>query len=231
MITNRPIVFTLLATALFTGSVAAAPPATLIPLDEEKIGPQVELHFEEDIPILRVIADDNSTKAIHVLNVESPEISGEAYAVQGEVRYQDVTGDGYLEMWNHLPIEAGGDTIGASFFSRTLGKSGPMQKLSGNSDWRHFQLPAIINDDSGKKPIRLTINVVLPDTGTVEIRNLQLIPNLPLPDISTGKAISITFLGIASLAITPIAVLTFFILKKKRTRAELNRIRSVDAVS
>src|SRR5262245_45287092 len=37
-----------------------------------------------------------------VLTILQPKITTDFYAVTGEVRYDNVEGDGYLEMWNHF---------------------------------------------------------------------------------------------------------------------------------
>ena len=54
-----------------------------------------------------------------VLTILQPKITTDFYAVTGEVRYDNVEGDGFLEMWNHF-----GET--AAYFSRTLGITGPL---------------------------------------------------------------------------------------------------------
>src|SRR6266481_2517243 len=58
-----------------------------------------------------------------VLTIMQRKITTDFYAVIGEVRYDNVEGDGFLEMWSHF-----GET--AAYFSRTLGVAGPMAKLT-----------------------------------------------------------------------------------------------------
>src|SRR5687768_11923086 len=48
--------------------------------------------------------------------LEQPKITTDFYKIVGEVRYENVAGDGFLEMWNHFGAGA--------FFSRTMGESG-----------------------------------------------------------------------------------------------------------
>jgi hypothetical protein len=102
-----------------------------------------------------------------VLTINQPKITTDFYVITGEVRYDNVEGDGFLEMWSHF-----GET--AAYFSRTLGVSGPMAKLTGTSDWRAFTLPFNAKGASSP-PSKLVINVYLPGRGSVFLRNLKLI--------------------------------------------------------
>src|SRR5215471_12502566 len=102
-----------------------------------------------------------------VLTIVQPKITTDFYAVTGEVRYDNVEGDGFLEMWSHF-----GET--AAYFSRTLGTTGPMRKLTGTSDWRAFTLPFNAKGASSP-PSKLVMNVYLPGKGSVFLRNLKLI--------------------------------------------------------
>ena len=102
-----------------------------------------------------------------VLTIVQPKITTDFYAVTGEVRYENVEGDAFLEMWSHF-----GET--ASYFSRTLGAAGPMAKLTGTSNWRVFTLPFNAKG-AGSRPSKLVVNVQLPGKGTVLLRNLKLV--------------------------------------------------------
>ncbi len=102
-----------------------------------------------------------------LLTIEQPKITTDFYRVEGEVRYEGVTGDGFLEMWNYFPE-------GGAYFSRTLGDTGPMGKLRGTSDWRPFVLP--FNAQGAKShPNKLVISLHLPGKGTVFLRGLKLV--------------------------------------------------------
>ena len=95
--------------------------------------------------------------------------------VYGQVRYEDVRGQGYLEMWSHFPD-------GRSFFSRTLGNvdigTNPMSILAGTiGDYRAFALPFDARGSVGV-PRSLTINLMLPP-GTVYLKELQLCQYAP----------------------------------------------------
>jgi len=102
-----------------------------------------------------------------VLTILQPKITTDFYAVTGDVRYDNVEGDGFLEMWSHFS-ETG------AYFSRTLGTTGPMAKLTGSSDWRPFTLPF---DAKGarSRPSKLLVNIYLPGEGSVFLRNVKLV--------------------------------------------------------
>ena len=100
-----------------------------------------------------------------IFTVENPKVTTSFYTLSGEVRYEAVEGDGFLEMWNHF-----GE---AAFFSRTLGDAGPMAKLKGDSAWRAFALP--FHATGTKVPLsKLVFNVQLPGKGVVWLRKLKL---------------------------------------------------------
>jgi hypothetical protein len=98
--------------------------------------------------------------------VESPALGGDQYAITGQVAYDDVEGDAYLEMWSEFPD-------GSRYFSRTLDARGPQAKLRGSSPARPFVLPFFLTPDS-PRPVRLELNVVLPAGGRVTLRDLRL---------------------------------------------------------
>jgi hypothetical protein len=68
-------------------------------------------------------------------------------------------------MWNHFGSRG-------SAFSRTLGSGGTMKSISGDSDWREFELPFFA--EPGMRPDRLTINVVMPGEGTIVVGPLTI---------------------------------------------------------
>jgi len=106
-------------------------------------------------------------KPINVLTLDSPGIKASRYAITGQICYEDVEGQGYLEMWSYFPD-------GSHYFTRTEASRGPMKRLEGNSGWRDFSLPFIINEGSAR-PSRLLVNVVLPGRGTVHLGPLHLV--------------------------------------------------------
>jgi hypothetical protein len=109
---------------------------------------------------------------IPLLKILDPGLSNLVYAVNGSIKYDDVAGDAYLEMWSYFPPKQPGLPEG-QYFSRTLGETGPMQKITGTSDWRNFSLP-FDRTGTATAPTRLEINLVLPGRGTVYLRPINL---------------------------------------------------------
>jgi hypothetical protein len=122
---------------------------------------------EDSGGLLRVEHGEAEPATLHLFTLEPPEISRVHYAVTGRVRYTDVAAGSYLEMWNHF-------SNGGFYFSRTLGDSGPMQKLEGTSDWREFTLPFFGSQEVGA-PTKLVVNLVLMGKGTVELSPLRVV--------------------------------------------------------
>jgi hypothetical protein len=114
---------------------------------------------------------DTSLQAC-IFTLEKPGVTAMVYAVKGQVKYRAVRGDGYLELWNHF-AGVGGQPPSA-YFSRTLGNTGEMAKITGQSEWRDFTLPF---DRSGasQPPEKLVMNLRLPGAGEVFLRNLRLV--------------------------------------------------------
>ncbi len=107
----------------------------------------------------------------HLLVVlPQPGLSSPVYALKGMVRYEGVAGDAYLQMNNDF-----GDK--GTFFTRSLAPSGPLGKITGDSDWRPFVLPfyADRGEHGGEEPPReVTLALHLPAAGTVSIREVRL---------------------------------------------------------
>ena len=123
-----------------------------------------------EAPFSSLKIDGGAGAPVTVAIIERPAINGQRYAVTGQVRYEEVDGTGYLEMWSHFPD-------GAQYFSRTLGDVGPMMKLQGTSGWRRFTLP--FDATGAPLPTRLVVNVVLPGRGVVYLGPLRLVDDIP----------------------------------------------------
>src|SRR5260370_21838397 len=119
-------------------------------------------------PALELRAKATGPTSFHLVTIDHPQIAGPRYVVSGEVRYQDVEGQGYLEMWTVFPD-------GQRFFSRTLAAQGPVAALRGESNWRRFELPFDMSGAS-QAPSRLEINLVLPGRGAVWLGPMPLQP-------------------------------------------------------
>ena len=134
----------------------------VLPADKAKARPFAEL---------KIVNESGKPQTVPVLKLEDPPITAERYTLAGSVRYENVQGPAYLEMWSYFPD-------GAFYFSRTVMESGPMQKMEGSSNWRAFELPFVSGKDS-PPPTRLLVNVVMPGNGTVHLGRLKLTQPAP----------------------------------------------------
>ena len=107
---------------------------------------------------------------VNVLRIEKPGITESSYAIRGRLSYQDVRGRGYLEMWSHF-------SDGQAYFSRTLADTGPLSALQGSADQREFMLPFF--SKAGQLPVKIEVNIVLPEGGTVTLGKATLIQPAP----------------------------------------------------
>jgi len=129
--------------------------------------------------------------SVTLAEIANPGITKDRYMVRGRVRYRGIVGEGYLEMWNLF-----GD--GGRYFTRTLGDAGPLQKITGSSEWRDFGL---YFDATGAKapPETLILGLVLPGAGEVSISNMTLVEldsGMPLKDTGRWGGIAGGILGV-----------------------------------
>jgi hypothetical protein len=123
--------------------------------------------------VLKVVNTNDTPLQTQLVIVRQPAITKTLYAITGEVKYDGVRGDGYLEMWNYYPPAQTG-AVEAGYFSRTLGESGDMGKITGTSNWRRFLLP-FDRTGTSARPTRLEINLFLPAQGTVNLGSIKLV--------------------------------------------------------
>lgn len=157
----------LLPLTLLGGAAAAEKRVKEIPWLEIRQSGKVPEGVEiRDDGTLNVPSSESGARTLTLVEIESPPITKDHYAVRGRVRYKDVKGDAYLEMWS--VFEEG------SYFTRTQLDAGPLQKITGSSDWRDFGL---IFDATGAAapPSRLIVNLVLPGTGEVSLTGLSVV--------------------------------------------------------
>jgi hypothetical protein len=135
--------------------------------------PVMEISWATRAPVSGEVVDGNARVSAEasgglfpLIAVDAPDLGRVGFSVRGRVRYSDVAGSGYLEMWSVF-------ADGGRYFSRTLGTEGPMAVVTGTSDWRSFELPFFL--EGAAPPSRLEINVVLPGSGTVEIGPLEVV--------------------------------------------------------
>jgi hypothetical protein len=128
---------------------------------------------------------------VTLTEIGSPGITRDRYVVRGRVRYRGVEGNGYLEMWNVF-----GD--GGRYFTRTLGDSGPLQKISGSSEWREFGL--YFDATGAKAPVeKLVIGLVLPGAGEVSLSDMTLVEldgGAPLNDAGRWGGVAGAVIGV-----------------------------------
>jgi hypothetical protein len=136
--------------------------------------------------VLQVRNTNRTPLQVALLRIPKPAVSNQVYAVTGQVKYEGVEGIGFLEMWNYFPPLQPGLPEG-QFFSRTLGESGAMGRLTGTSNWRAFQLPFDRTGASGP-PTRLEVNLVLPGPGVVYLSSLQLLQYAPGASLTSGHS-------------------------------------------
>jgi len=116
---------------------------------------------------LKVDHRQSEPDSVALLVIEEPGVRASQYALTGKVRYEDVEGTGYLEMWNCFPD-------GGKYFTRTLASHGLLRSLEGSSDWRDFSLPFIITEGH-ERPERLIVNLTFDGAGTVYLGPLCLV--------------------------------------------------------
>lgn len=119
-------------------------------------------------------------QTIALTQFEVPMISTQAYVLSGLVKYSNVEGDAFFDMWSYFPD-------GSHYFSRTLASTGPLQSLTGTSDWRPVQLPFSFQNSS-VQPSRVTLSLVMPDKGTIWLNNFEFREIESLASIGNSNA-------------------------------------------
>jgi hypothetical protein len=115
---------------------------------------------------LLIAHDSDQPLTARLVTLEPTGINSNLYTLRGQIRYENVSQPGYLEMWNYF-------ANGGSFFSRTAAASGPMGIIVGTSTTREFILPFQSDPQTGP-PEKLEVNLVLPSSGRVWIGPLTL---------------------------------------------------------
>ena len=126
--------------------------------------------------VLKIENTNSAPLRVSLLTIENPKITTGRYALVGEVKYENVQGDGYLETWNHFPAHEvdGEKKEPGKYFSRTLGATGPMAKIVGTSTWRDFILPFNAMN-TPVPPSKIEFNLFLPAEGTVYLSPVRLL--------------------------------------------------------
>jgi len=131
---------------------------------------------------IRLANTTDEKKTLSLLTIDEPGIKENHYVITGQVRYEGIEGTAFLETMNHFGADQ-------AYFSRTVMDSGPMQSLSGSSDWRNFQIPFFINEGN-ERPTKIDFNLTMPGKGTVDISSLRLVEGnikMDLPPRVSGE--------------------------------------------
>lgn len=115
---------------------------------------------------LAITAEFRKKSVVKAGVISAPKISRRIFALRGEIKYDQVAGDGFLEMWTQIN--------GKRYFSRSLAEVGPLRKVTGESDWREFILPLDRLGVVGSVE-QVEFNVVLPQGGNVFLRDVALV--------------------------------------------------------
>jgi hypothetical protein len=130
------------------------------------VGEVIEANDARPFERLKVDNSVGVPQTFGILTIGEPGITSSSYAVTGKVRYENVEGPGYLEMWSYF-------SDGRTHFSRTLDTSGPLRRLTGSCDWRSFSLP-FFAEGTEARPFKLELNLVF-QGGTVYLGPLELV--------------------------------------------------------
>ncbi|HET6923316.1 MAG TPA: hypothetical protein VFI16_09215 [Anaeromyxobacteraceae bacterium] len=152
--------------ALLLAAATAASPLATRTWSAEALPAGATLVAGEGQASVRVVNPGPGPLRATLAVFRGPALSTPTWSVRGRVRTEGVAGQGLLEMWSTFPD-------GRSFFSRTLSPEGPMRSLEGTQGWRDFALP-FQSEPGHPAPVALTVNVVLPGAGVVEVGPLEL---------------------------------------------------------
>jgi beta-lactamase regulating signal transducer with metallopeptidase domain len=90
---------------------------------------------------------------------------------RAKMKSESLDGKAYLEMWCRVPS-------GGEYFSRGL-----MNTVSGTTDWASYETPFYLK--AGQRPDLIKLNVIVAGTGTLWIKDVELVKG-PLPDASAA---------------------------------------------
>lgn len=116
-----------------------------------------------------VLLDIGEAGVYPLVVIDEPRVAPPRFQLDGTVRYEDVAGVAYLEMWVVLEDNS-------RYFSRTLAKKGLSGYLTGSSESRPFSLPFELGDD-GPSPASLELNVVTEGSGRVWVGPITIVPS------------------------------------------------------
>lgn len=231
---KNTFIINLAVIALTTTPVVHAGESKPIDISKVRLGEQTKLARQDGMDLIRVeVVKGTRPQNILLFDIDEPDIKQNSYALTGEIRHEKVAGISYLESWNHFVSDQDGKSVPSKYFTRGLNRTGPLGTLSAGSDWRIFQLPFFINTDnkSLKGPTKITLNVHLEGGGLVEIRNVKLVDGLKsrFNSPSFGLPGPLEAMLVTIIPVIAIVIAVVILRRKKRTAAELRRIRAADA--
>ena len=116
---------------------------------------------------------NDASNQITLWSKDKPDIHTRSYALRGKVRYIDVNGIGYFNLWNEFRApEPGSPKL--CYFSRTLADDGPTMKITGSSNWRGLLIP--FDASANQLPLeRLELDLSFAGHGEVSLSDLDLL--------------------------------------------------------
>ena len=105
--------------------------------------------------------DAATVQTVRLFEVEAPGVDQCLLTYRAEMKAEGLKGRAFLEMWCHMPGR--GD-----FFSK-----GYREAVSGTVDWARYEIPFYLK--RGQKPDLLKLNIVIEGTGTVWLKNVELL--------------------------------------------------------
>jgi hypothetical protein len=143
-----------------------------------------------------------------------PATYSDGMAVVGNVRYQDVQGQAYLEMTTYLA----GHKVSVS---RTLDDAGEGAVLTGSSDWRRFRLAYTspsLNSFAPPTPTTVNIALVLPGRGSVDVGSLRVGTLTMGPREWWSSGIAVRGGAVGSVILIVLAALSTWLIARTRAR-------------
>lgn len=192
---NRGLVFlgSLAVLILMSGTCTAeesAGPNELMTIDWQEMRDQGHLKGNEIAPDegerthpLKIVsplkeAGNGLPAMVPILELPAPKISKQVFMLSGWVRYENVQGTGYLEMWSLFPD-------GSHYFTRTLAGTGPMGLIAGTSEWRPIQIPFQMSPGpNAPRPNKLILNAGFQGPGSIWLSGLKVIESDQLVVVS-----------------------------------------------
>ena len=144
--------------SLFQGPQPAGPPRELksfttsdSPINKESIV------AESDAWCVRC----TEKQTLRLFEVVDPDVERCLLSYRAQLKTESVQGRAYLEMWCRLPGKG-------EFFSK-----GFHHAVKGTNDWASYEIPFYLK--RGQKPDLVKLNVVFEGSGTLWIKNVQLL--------------------------------------------------------